>query len=249
MEASEQPTAPYLDAVVGYAFRGPARYHVPGHKGGPGADPGFLKAIGPDALAADIPQDIHGIDLGPSPTPYERAELLAADAFGAARTFFLTNGATQGNHTLCLALAPLGTRIVAQRNSHASIVDGLVLSGGIPSFVAPEYDEELGITHCVTPDALRAALRDAPDARAAFVVSPTYYGMAADIAGLANVAHAAGVPLLVDQSWGPHFGFHETLPATALAQGADAMVTSTHKIAGSLTQSAMLHVAGGRIDV
>src|SRR5918912_1842143 len=250
MEASEQPTAPYLDAVVGYAFRGPARYHVPGHKGGPGADPGFLKAIGADALAADIPQDIHGIDLGPSPTAYERAERLAADAFGAARTFFLTNGATQGNHALCLALAPLGACVVVQRNSHASIVDGLVLSGGVPHFVAPEYDPELGITHVVTPAALEAALRDAPNARAAFVVSPTYYGMAADVAGLAEVAHGAGVPLVVDQSWGPHFGFHETLPPSAIAQGADAMLTSTHKIAGSLTQSAMLHVApSGRIDV
>src|SRR5262245_61945976 len=149
----EQPNAPYLEAVVAYAFRGPARYHVPGHKGGPGADPGLRKAIGEDCLAMDIPQDIHGIDLGPSPTPYERAERLAADAYGAARTFFLTNGATQGNHCLCLALAPLGAKIVAQRNSHASVVDGLVLSGGIPSFVAPEYDDELGITHCVPPEA------------------------------------------------------------------------------------------------
>jgi arginine decarboxylase len=247
---SDQPTAPYLDAVVAYAFRGPGRYHVPGHKGGPGADPGVRKAIGSDGLAADVPQDIYGIDIGPSPTPYERAELLAAEAYGAAQTWFLTNGATQGNHALCLALAPLGTRIVAQRNSHASIVDGLVLSGGVPSFVAPEYDAELGITHCVTPAALEQALRDAPDARAAFIVSPTYYGMAADIAGMADVAHAAGVPLVVDQSWGPHFGFNEALPPTALSQGADAMLTSTHKIAGSLTQSAMLHISGsGRIDV
>src|SRR5919199_2885365 len=250
MPASEQPTAPYLDAVVAYAFRGPARYHVPGHKGGPHADPGLRKAIGVDGLAADVPQDIYGIDLGPSPTPYERAERLAAEAYGAARTFFLTNGATQGNHTLCLALAPLGTRIVTQRNSHASVVDGLVLSGGIPSFVAPEYDDELGITHCVTPHALEAALREVPDARAAFVVSPTYYGMAADVAACAEVAHGAGVPLVVDQAWGPHFGFHRELPPTALSQGADAMLTSTHKIAGSLTQSAMLHVArDGLVDV
>ena len=250
MEVNEQPTAPYLDAVVAYAFRGTGRYHVPGHKGGPGADPGLRKAIGVDALAADVPQDIHGIDLGPSPTAYERAERLAARAFGAERTFFLTNGATQGNHTLCLALAPLGTRIVAQRNSHASIVDGLVLSGGLPSFVAPEYDAGLGITHCVTPAALERALHDAPDAKAAFIVSPTYYGMAADIAGMADVAHAAGVPLVVDQSWGPHFGFNEELPPTALSQGADAMLTSTHKIAGSLTQSAMLHISGsGRVDI
>ena len=248
-QVTEQPTAPYLDAVVAYAFRGPARYHVPGHKGGPGADPGVRKAIGMDGLASDVPQDIHGIDLGPSPTPYERAERLAADAFGAARSWFLTNGATQGNHALCLAIAPLGTRIVAQRNSHASVVDGLVLSGGLPSFVAPEYDGELGITHCVTPEALEAALRDAPDAKAAFLVSPTYFGMAADLAGCAEVAHAAGVPLVVDQSWGPHFGFHDALPPTALSQGADAMLTSTHKIAGSLTQSAMLHVGdSGRVD-
>ena len=249
MELNEQPTAPYLDAVVGYAFRGPGRYHVPGHKGGLHADPGVRKAIGTDCLAADVPQDIHGVDLGPSPTPYERAEQLAAEAFGAAQTFFLTNGATQGNHTLCLALAPPGTRIVAQRNSHASIVDGLVLSGGLPSFVAPEYDSELGITHCVTPGALERALADAPDAKAAFLVSPTYYGMAADVAGCAEVAHAAGVPLVIDQSWGPHFGFNDELPPTALSQGADAMLTSTHKIAGSLTQSAMLHVGdSGRID-
>ena len=121
MEVTEQPTAPYLDAVVGYAFRGPGRYHVPGHKGGSGADPGVVKAIGLDGLAADVPQDIQGIDLGPSPTPYERAELLAAEAFGAARTFFLTNGATQGNHTLCLALATLAAIVVATAPARALI--------------------------------------------------------------------------------------------------------------------------------
>jgi arginine decarboxylase len=243
----DQPTAPYLDAVVAYAFRGPARYHVPGHKGGPGADPCIRKAIGLDALAMDVPQDIPGIDQGPSPTPYERAERLAADAFGAATSWFLTNGATQGNHALCLALAPLGARIVAQRNSHASVVDGLVLSGGVPHFVAPEYDDVRGITHCVTPAALELALREERGARAAFVVSPTYFGMAADVAGLAEVAHAAGVPLVVDQAWGPHFGFHDALPPTALSQGADAMLTSTHKIAGALTQSAMLHIGHGAL--
>jgi lysine decarboxylase len=249
-ERSEQPAAPYLDAVVGYGFRGSGRWHVPGHKGGSGADPGLRFAIGERALALDIPQDIHGIDVGPYPTPYDRAEQLAADAHGAARTWFLTNGATQGNHALCLALAPLGATVVAQRNAHASIVDGLVLSGGLPTFVAPEYDPELGMAHGVTPEALERALAHAPGARAAFLVSPTYYGMAADVAACAEVAHAAGVPLLVDQAWGPHFGFHEALPPSALSQGADAVLTSTHKIAGSLTQSAMLHVGhGGRVDV
>jgi arginine/lysine/ornithine decarboxylase len=246
---NEQPAAPYLDAVIGYGTRGPGRFHVPGHKGGQGADPGLRFGLGDRALWLDIPQDIWGVDLGPSPTAYQEAERLAAEAHGAARTWFLTNGATQGNHALCLALAPLGARVVAQRNSHASLVDGLVLSGGVPAFVPPAYDAELGMAHGVEPATLEAALAGAPDARAAFVVSPTYYGMAADVAGCVQVAHAAGVPLVVDQSWGPHFGFHEALPPSALAQGADAVVTSTHKIAGSLTQSAMLHIGhGGRVD-
>jgi arginine decarboxylase len=246
---TEQPAAPYLDAVIGYGTRGPGRFHVPGHKGGHGADPGLRFGLGDRALWLDIPQDIWGVDLGPSPTPYEEAERLAAEAHGAARTWFLTNGATQGNHALCLALAPLGAAVVAQRNSHASLVDGLVLSGGVPAFVPPEYDAELGMAHGVAPAALERALAGAPDARAAFIVSPTYYGMAGDVAGCTEVAHTAGVPLVVDQSWGPHFGFHEALPPSALAQGADAVLTSTHKIAGSLTQSAMLHVGHGeRID-
>ena len=245
----QHPTAPYLDAIVSYGFRGSVRFHVPGHKGGAGADPGLRSAIGERALALDICQDIEGIDTGPTPTPYQRAEELAASAYDAGQTWFLTNGATQGNHALCLALAKPGRHVLVQRNSHASIVDGLVLSGGMASFVAPEYDPELGMAHGVTPEALEEALARAPDISAAFVVSPTYYGMAADIRGCAEVAHAAGTALIVDCAWGSHFGFHPSLPDSPLHEGADAMLASTHKIVGSLTQSAMLHVAAdGLVD-
>jgi lysine decarboxylase len=247
---STQPTAPYLEAVTAYGFRGSTRFHIPGHKGGAGADPGMRTAFGDRALLLDVPQDIEGIDLGPSPTPYERAERLAAVAYGAERTWFLTNGATQGNHALCLALASPGTKIVLQRNSHASMVDGLILSGGVPIWVAPEYDPELGMAHGVTPEALERGLARSGGARAAFIVSPTYYGMAADVGACAEVAHAAGAALVVDNAWGAHFGFHPLLPASPLSLGADAMLASTHKIIGSLTQSAMLMVAPtGRIDL
>src|SRR4051795_9319606 len=250
MASPDQPTAPYLDAVVAYGFRGSTRFHVPGHQAGTGADLGVRTAIGWQTLKLDIPQDIHGVDLGPEPTPFQRAEELAAEAYGAARSWFLTNGASQGNHALCLALAPLGAPLVAQRNAHASVIDGLVLSGGLPTWVAPEYEPELGMAHGITPESLDRALGKTPGARAAFMVSPTYYGMAADVAGCAEVAHAHGVALVVDAAWGAHFGFHPALPPSALAQGADAVLTSTHKIVGSLTQSAMLHVAPtGRIDI
>lgn len=245
---TEQPTAPYLEAVAAYGMRGSTRFHVPGHKGGGGADPGLRSALGANALLLDVPQDIEGIDLGPAPTPYERAERLAAEAYGAERCWFLTNGATQGNHALCLALAGPGRRVLVQRNSHASLIDGLVLSGGLPRFVAPEYDPELGIAHGVTPQSLSHALAGG-DCDAVFIVSPTYHGMAADIARCAEVAHAAGVPLVVDCAWGAHFGFHAALPDSPLMLGADVMLASTHKTVGSLTQSAMLLVASSaRVD-
>jgi arginine decarboxylase len=120
-----------------------------------------------------------------------------------------------------------------------------------PTFVAPELDPELGIAHCLTPEALEAALASTPGAAGAIVVSPTYFGAVADVRGLSDVAHEHGVPLVVDEAWGAHLAFHEELPEHALAAGADLVVSSTHKIVGSFTQSAMLHLghaSAGRID-
>ena len=75
-------------------------------------------------------------------------------------------------------------------------------------------------------------------------MSPTYYGVAADLEGIARVAHARDVPLLVDEAWGPHFHFHPALPIDALAAGADLCINSTHKMLGSMSQTAMLHQQG-----
>jgi len=248
---ADQSRAPYLEALLEYAARDPRRLHVPGHKGGPAADPLLREAIGEPALALDIPALTWGIDVGPEPTPFQEAQSLAAEAWGAARSWFLCNGASQANHVALLTLAHAGERVVVQRNAHSSTVDGCILAGLTPCFVAPALDPELGIAHCLTPDDLDAALRDAPDAVGATAVSPTYFGAVADVAGLAEVAHSHGVPLVVDEAWGAHMAFHEDLPAHALSLGADLVVSSTHKIVGSLTQSAMVHLgraAEGRID-
>jgi arginine/lysine/ornithine decarboxylase len=80
---------------------------------------------------------------------------------------------------------------------------------------------------------------------AVYIISPSYFGAVADVAGIAEVCHEAGVPLVVDAAWAAHFGFHPELPANPLALGADLVVSSTHKMGGSLTQSAMLHLGEG----
>src|SRR4051794_16491475 len=244
-EMPDRAGAPYLDALREYADRDAGRFHVPGHKGGPGADPGLVEAIGERALAMDIPALIEGIDAGPEPTPYQQAQALAAEAWGAEQTWFITGGASQCNHAACMALAHIGREVVVQRSCHSSTIDGLVLSGLRPRFMAPELDPELRIAHTVTPHTLDEALTQMPDAVAAMVVSPTCFGAVADVAGQAEVAHRHGVPLIVDEAWGAHLAFSDELPAHALSLGADLVVSSTHKVVGSLTQSAMLHLGKG----
>jgi arginine decarboxylase len=248
----EQDATPYLDALIEYADRDPGRFHVPGHKGGPGADPALVAALGERALQLDIPAGIEGIDVAPDPAhaPFQLAQRLAAEAWGAQRSWFLVNGASGGNHAICLALAHAGERVVVQRNVHSSSVDGLVLSGLRPRFVAPEVDPELGVAHCVTPEALAAELDAEPEAVAAMVVSPTYFGAVADVAALAEVAHARDVPLVVDEAWGAHLHFSAALPTAALESGADVVLSSIHKEVGSITQSAIVHLGAcdGRID-
>jgi arginine decarboxylase len=248
MPGDGQDSTPYVDALLAYAKLDPGRFQVPGHKGGLGADPAMSELVGEVGLRNDIPSVTEGVDVGPEPTPFQQAQELAAEAWGAGRTWFLINGASQGNHATMLALAHMGDRVVVQRNVHSSVIDGLVLSGMRPTFVAPELDPELGIAHGLTPDSLAAALDETPEAVAALVVSPTYFGACADVAALVEVAHSRGVPLVVDEAWGAHLHFHPDLPQAALEAGADLVTSSTHKIVGSLTQAAMLHVGRGRID-
>src|SRR5436190_9414213 len=199
--AGDQAETPYLDALVEYVRRQPGRFHVPAHKGGPGADPALLQTLGEAAFEYDIPAGIEGIDVGPD-SPFQRAQRLAADAWGASRSWFLISGASQGNHAACLALRHAGRSVIAQRNVHSSTIDGIILAGLEPGFVAPELDPELGIAHCLTPESLARALDRCPDAVAALTVSPTYFGAVADVRRLARVAHERGRPLIADDACG-----------------------------------------------
>ncbi|MEU4995942.1 aminotransferase class I/II-fold pyridoxal phosphate-dependent enzyme [Streptomyces sp. NPDC021622] len=242
--AAGQHHAPYAAALRAHAGRGWLRLNVPGHGADTARFDQLTSLMGPDALRLDFPPLLEGLDLGTG-SPLAQALDLAADAWGARRTWFLTNGASQGNQIASLVAPSLGRALVVQRSVHSSVIDGLVLSGLRARFVHPSVDADQGIAHGITPEGLAKALAEHPEAAAAYVVTPSYFGAAADVRGLADAAHSAGVPLFVDEAWGSHFGFHPDLPAGALAQGADLVVSSTHKLAGSLTQAAMLHLAEG----
>jgi arginine/lysine/ornithine decarboxylase len=150
---------------------------------------------------------------------------------------------------MIVSVLKTGDKVIVQRNVHKSVTAGIIMTGVVPVYVEPVIDDELGIAHGVTPQSIQDALTKHPDAKAVLIVSPTYYGVVSDVRAIANIAHAHGIPLLVDEAHGAHFRFSPQFPEDAIAQGADLVSQSTHKTITSLTQSSMLHVSGDLVDI
>ena len=179
----------------------------------------------------------------------QKAEVLAADLWGAERCRFSVNGSTHCNQALALAVGRPGDRVIVARNLHKSLLMGLVFAGLEPVWVYPSVDPVTGLALTVPPAEIARAIAEAGDARAVFLVEPSFFGVVGDIRSTAALAHAAGIPVIVDQAWGSHLGFHPDVPPTALSQGADAQVVSTHKTLAAFTQSALLLARSGFLDL
>ncbi len=243
----DQSRTPYFDVLLDYVDSGVIPFHTPGHMQGKGMDPALRDFLGDNVLAIDLTQ-IRGLDDLLQPTEaIEEAQELAAEAYAANHSFFLINGSTSGNQIMMMTAVNPGEKIAIPRNAHKSAMGGLIMSGAHPVWMKPEVDETLHMDHTVTPETVRRTLDEHPDLAAVYVVSPTYYGVAADLEGIARVAHERDKPLLVDEAWGPHFHFHPDLPIDALEAGADLCINSTHKMLGSMSQTAMLHERSPRI--
>jgi len=248
MTSLDQTVTPYLDALLAYTRAGTISFHTPGHKHGAGMHDRLRSIIGDDVLKLDLTQ-VPGLDdLNAPRGPIRDAQELAAAAYGADDTYFLINGSTAGNQAMFLATMKTSDTVLVPRNSHRSVVGALVLSGARPVYMQPEVDPVLQIDHCVTPATVERALAANPSAKAIFVTSPTYFGATADLVTIERSVHARGKLLLVDEAWGPHLRFHPELPVCATVAGADACVNSTHKLIAGMSQAAMLHVRGTRID-
>lgn len=248
MERPEPRRAPLYEALVRHAAARPSSFHVPGHKHGAALSEEERAWFG-RVTKIDL-TELSGLDdLHQPEGAIREAQELAADCFGAERTFFLVGGSTAGNMAMILAACERGDLLLVQRNVHKSVLHGLMLAGARAVFLTPRIDEASGIAAGVDIGDVREALARYPEARGLLVTNPNYYGMADDLRALAELLHAHGKPLLVDEAHGAHFGLHPELPPSALSCGADAVVQSTHKMLTAMTMGAMLHLgSGSRLD-
>jgi arginine decarboxylase len=243
-----QTEAPLVEAMYAYHERHTTAFHTPGHKLGAGAPADLIEMLGERFLSSDIAIAGGLDDTQASGGLLCRAEQLAARAWGAEHACFTANGSSGGLQALVMTLAGPGDEVIVPRNAHKALLAGLILSGALPIWVEPKIDASWQVAVNVPLGAYAAAIEAHPRARAVFVTSPSYNGFCADVAGLATMAHAAGMACVVDQAWGAHLRFCDALPQDAMSAGADAAVISVHKLLAAVSQASVVLVGGERVD-
>jgi arginine decarboxylase len=248
--SKDQATVPIADALTAFHERGMLSFGIPAHNGGRGPAPEFTRWLGPAAARFDLPMS-HGVDTRDRAWKVQQtAQELFAEAVGAEHVLFSTNGSSMSVHVALMTVVGPGDTVVLARNPHKSTVAALIMSGARPAWVDPVYDEQLELAHVPTGEAIAAALDEHPQAKAAMIFTPSYYGTNADVRAIADVCHARGVPLVTDDAWGLDYALcgHPRLPEGALAQGADLAIGSVHKTLTGLGQTSVLSAQGHLID-
>ena len=239
---------PLIEAVLQYKSEDVYPMHTPGHKGGRGMQRLLRQELG-GSVQMDVSLMSELDDIHEPETYIKEAQELAAQTYGSDACFWAVNGTSQAIHAMLLTALNPGEKLLLPRNAHRSVAGGLVLGGIEAVYLQPEYQPEFAIQMQVTVQQIEAALAQDSKIKAVLLTSPNYYGVAADVRAIADCCHAHNAVLLVDEAHGPHLGFSELLPPSALQCGADACAQSTHKILGAMTQCSMLHVQGARLDL
>jgi arginine/lysine/ornithine decarboxylase len=244
----DQSHAPLLDALIDYHAQERYGFTPPGHRQGRGVDDRVLEALGDQPFLDDVLAS-GGLDDRRMSNKYlKRAEDLMADAVGADVAWFSTCGSSLSVKAAMMAVAGGDGSLLVARDSHKSIVAGLIFSGVQPRWVTPRWDAERHFSHPPSPQDFNDAWDQYPDAAGALVVSPSPYGTCTDLAAIAQVCHDRGKPLIVDEAWGAHLPFHEDLPTWAMDAGADVCVVSVHKMGAGFEQGSVFHLQGGLVD-
>jgi arginine/lysine/ornithine decarboxylase len=244
-----QDKTPLLDTLLAHARRNVTSFHTPGHKNGKGVDKKLASYIGRELFGLDVTV-FPEVDSLHDPTgPIRKAQQLMADAYGVEQSFFLVNGSSSGNMAMIMSACRPGESMIISRNAHKSTLGGIVMSGVWPIWIQPTVDQNLDILFDSTPEQIEKALKQFPEAKAVFVTSPTYNGVTTNLKRIADICHARGKVLLVDEAHGAHLKFNKQLPMSAIDAGADLIGQSTHKTLSAMSQGSVLHFNSKLLDI
>lgn len=176
------------------------------------------------------------------------AQQYAAQMYQSRKAYYLVNGSTCGILAAISAATTKGGRILVARNCHKAVYNAIYLRGLKAEYVYP-VATHYGIQGQIQAADVERKLVEKPDIQAIVITSPTYDGLVSDIRAIADLAHAHGIPLIVDEAHGAHFGLDEAFPDNATVLGADAVIMSVHKTLPAPTQTALLHLCSDRINV
>lgn len=230
------------DKLMSYGNSDYYGFHMPGHK------------RNRSVTGAELPYEIDiteidGFDdLHHAKGILRQAQERAAEVYHSEETCFLVNGSTAGILSAILGCTRRGEQILTARNCHKSVYHAIYMNELRPVYLYPKFDAEMELNGPVTADDVESLLRQNPGIRAVMITSPTYDGVVSDVKKIAETAHRYGIPLIVDQAHGAHFGFHPYFPDHANRQGADVVINSVHKTLPALTQTALIHMNGTYAD-
>lgn len=230
------------DKLIEYAKDGCYPMHMPGHK----RNVRYMDMINPYLI--DI-TEIDGFDnLHDAKGILKEAQQRAADLYHSEDTYFLINGSTAGLLAGISACTKRGGRILMARNCHKAVYHAAFLNELKTEYMYPAVESEFFIHGGISAQQVKEKLLQYPDIQLVVITSPTYEGVVSDIEAIAEEAHMRGIPLLVDEAHGAHFGFDKAFPISSVCLGADVVIHSLHKTLPSFTQTALMHVNGNLAD-
>jgi len=239
---SEKGQSPLINSIREHLGRNATGFHMPGHKGAKGLPREFVLLARKHFMKSDL-TELPGLDDLRAPSAcLKESQRLAAAVFGAKQTFYLTNGSTLGIQASLLAVSAPDKKILIPRNAHISVLNGLVLTGGVPVLAPLVIEEEWGFPMGMSLEGLRETFSENPDLSSALLVNPEYRGTSAEIAELLRIVEKRGIPVIVDEAHGAHLYFGRRPTFSAQRCGADIVVHGAHKTLPVMTQTSLLHV-------
>ncbi|WP_217446142.1 aminotransferase class I/II-fold pyridoxal phosphate-dependent enzyme [Myxococcus sp. CA040A] len=160
----ERYRTPFFDALKHYASRPIGNFHaLPIARGHSVYNSRWLRDMGefygPNLFMAESSSTAGGLDSLLDPTgSIKEAQEMAAQTFGAQRTFFVTNGTSTANKIVHQTLLQPGDVVLIDRNCHKSHHYGLVLAGAQPLYLDAYPVREYAMYGGVALSTLKAKL-------------------------------------------------------------------------------------------